>query len=43
LQIVVIQSNNTKKLEALERFLKAFKIDFSIEDKPYNAEFVAKI
>ena len=43
MQTLVIQPNNNEKLEALKQFLKAFKIDFSIEDKPYNAEFVAKI
>jgi hypothetical protein len=43
MQTLVIQSNNIEKLEALKQFLTAFKIDFSIEDKPYNPEFVAKI
>lgn len=37
-------TQDTSQIEAIKAFMKALKIKFEIsKDKPYNAEFVAKI
>ncbi len=41
---IIAHTEDASQIEAVKAFMKALKIKFEIsKDKPYNAEFVAKI
>jgi hypothetical protein len=42
-QTFIIQTVTPEQESALKAFVKALKMKFEVTDKPYNAEFVAKI
>jgi subtilase family serine protease len=43
IETIIVHPKNKEQLLALKAFIKALKIDFTIEKSPYNPEFVAKI
>ncbi|QDW26766.1 hypothetical protein FFJ24_018820 [Pedobacter sp. KBS0701] len=43
METLIVHPENKAQLNAVKQVLKAMKISFEKEDKPYNPEFVAKI
>ena len=43
METIIVHPKNKEQLSAIKAFIKALKIDFTIEKSPYNPEFVAKI
>lgn len=43
METLIVHPENKAQLNAVKQVLKAMKIPFEKEDKPYNPEFVAKI
>ncbi len=43
METIIVHPKNKEQLAAIKAFIKALKIDFTIEKSPYNPEFVAKI
>ena len=44
METLIAHPANKEQMNALKAFMKALKVDFTIEKKsPYNPEFVAKI
>jgi flagellar motor component MotA len=43
METLIVHPENKAQLNAVKKVLKAMKISFEKENKPYNPEFVAKI
>lgn len=43
METIIVHPKNKEQLLALKAFIKALKIDFTIEKSPYNPEFVKEI
>jgi len=43
METLIVQPENKVQLKALKAFMKAMKIKFQKEEKPYNKAFVAKM
>lgn len=43
METIIVHPKNKEQLSALKAFIKALKIDFTIEKSPYNPEFVKEI
>lgn len=43
METLIVQPETKEQLMALKAFIKALKINFRSEKKPYNQEFVEKI
>ena len=43
METLIAHPKNKEQLTALKAFVKALKIDFTMEKSPYNPEFVKKI
>nr|WP_315419723.1 DUF2683 family protein [uncultured Pedobacter sp.] len=43
METLIVHPENKAQLNAVKQVLKAMKISFEKEEKPYNPEFVAKI
>ena len=43
METIVVHPKNKEELSALKAFIKALKIDFTVEKSPYNPEFVKEI
>ena len=43
METLIVHPENKAQLNAVKQVLKAMKISFEKEDKPYNPEFIAKI
>ena len=43
METLIVHPKNKAQLTALKAFVKALKIDFTTEKRPYNPEFVAKM
>ncbi|WP_293304777.1 DUF2683 family protein [Pedobacter sp. UBA5917] len=43
METLIVHPENKAQLNAIKQVLKAMKISFEKEDRPYNPEFVAKI
>lgn len=43
METLIVQPENKEQLKALKAFMKAMKIRFQKEEKPYSEEFVTKM
>lgn len=43
METLIVHPENKAQLNAIKQVLKAMKISFEKEDRPYNPEFVTKI
>ena len=43
METIIVHPKNKEQLSALKAFIKALKIDFTVEKSPYNPEFVKEI
>jgi hypothetical protein len=43
METLIVQPENKEQLKALKAFMKAMKIKFQKEDKPYSPEFINKM
>ena len=43
METLIVHPENKAQLNAVKQVLKAMRISFEKEDKPYNPEFIAKI
>lgn len=43
METLIVQPENKAQLKALKAFMKAMKIKFQKDEKPYNQEFIAKM
>ncbi len=43
METLIVQTESKAQLKALKAFMKAMKIKFQKEEKPYNKEFIGKM
>ncbi|RYX87203.1 hypothetical protein EON73_01880 [bacterium] len=43
METLIVQPENKEQLKALKAFMKAMKIRFQKEEKPYSQEFITKM
>jgi len=43
METLIVQPKTKEQLKALKAFIKALKIDFKLQESPYDPEFVEKI
>lgn len=43
MKMLIVQPKTKEQLIAIKAFMKALKIDFKVEESPYDSEFVKEI